>query len=102
MTQKNKIIKRLNLGQKILMRKPKRNSTRNIEDLSRTRKKRREPRRLTTEQLLERERKRKEKQRLKKVRQDAVEGLQDFNKFIGESSHRRRIKKDLSLLCKKY
>ena len=80
--EKKKIIKRLNLGPRILMRKPKRKSTRNIEDLSRIRKKRREPRRLTTEQLLERERKRKEKQRLKKVRQDAVEGLQDFNKFI--------------------
>ena len=63
------------------MRKPKRNSTTNIEDLSRTRKKRKEPRRLTIEQLVERKRKRKEKQRLK-ARQDAVEGLQDFNKFI--------------------
>ena len=78
---KNKIIKRLNLDPRILMRKPKRNSTTNIEDLSRTRKKRKEPRRLTIEQLVERKRKRKEKQRLK-ARQDAVEGLQDFNKFI--------------------
>ena len=76
----NKIIKRLNLDPRILMRKPKRKSTTNIEDLSRTRKKRRKPRRLTTEQLVERERKRKEKQRLK-AREDAVEGLQDFNKF---------------------
>ena len=63
------------------MRKPKRKSTTNIEDLSRTRKKRREPRRLTTEQLVESERKRKEKQSLK-ARQNAVEGLQDFSKFI--------------------
>ena len=63
------------------MRKPKRKSTTNIQDLSRTRKKTREPRRLSTEQLVAGERKRKEKQRLK-ARQDAVEGLQDFNKFI--------------------
>ena len=63
------------------MRKPKRKSTTNIEDLSRTRKKRREPRCLTTEKLLEHKRKKKEKQRLK-ARQDAAEGLQDFNKFI--------------------
>ena len=63
------------------MRKPKRESTSKIEDLSRTRKKRREPRRLTTEQLVEHKRKRKEKQRLK-ARQDATERLQDFNKFI--------------------
>ena len=63
------------------MRKPKKKSTTNIEDLSRTGKKRREPRCLTFEQLVERKRKRKEKQRLK-ARQDAVEGLQDFNKFI--------------------
>ena len=78
---KNKIIKRLNLDPRTLMRKPKRESTTKIEDLSRTRKKRWEPRRLTTEQLVEHERKRKEKQRLK-ARQDAAEGLQDFNKFI--------------------
>ena len=78
---KNKIIKRLNLDPRILMRKPKRKSTTNIQDLSRTRKKTREPRRLSTEQLVAGERKRKEKQRLK-ARQDAVEGLQDFNKFI--------------------
>ena len=45
------------------MRNPKTKSTTNIGDLSRTRKKRREPRRLTTEQLVEREQKRKEKQR---------------------------------------
>ena len=77
----NKIIKRLNLDPRILMRKPKRKSTTNIQDLSRTRKKTREPRRLSTEQLVAGERKRKEKQRLK-ARQDAVEGLQDFNKFI--------------------
>ena len=63
------------------MRKHKRKSTTNTENLSRTRKKRREPRHLTTEQLVESKRKRKEKQRLK-ARQDAVEGLQDFNKFI--------------------
>ena len=63
------------------MRKPKKKSTTNIDDLSRTGKKRREPRCLTFEQLVERKRKRKEKQRLK-ARQDAVEGLQDFNKFI--------------------
>ena len=63
------------------MRKPKRKNTTNIEDLSRTRKNRREPRHLTTEQLVERKRKRKEKQRLK-PRQDTVEGLQDFNKSI--------------------
>ena len=56
---KKKIIKRLNLDPRTLMRKPKRKSTTNIEDLSRTRKKRREPRRLTTEQLVEHERKRK-------------------------------------------
>ena len=42
---KNKIIKRLNLDPRTLMRKPKRKSTTNIEDLSRTRKKRTEPRR---------------------------------------------------------
>ena len=78
---KNKIIKRLNLDPRILMRKPKRKNTTNIEDLSRTRKNRREPRHLTTEQLVERKRKRKEKQRLK-PRQDTVEGLQDFNKSI--------------------
>ena len=78
---KNKITKRLNLDPRILMRKAKRKSTRNIEDLRRTRKKRREPRQLTTEQIVERGRKWKEKQRLK-TRQDAVEGLQDFNKFI--------------------
>ena len=78
---KNKIIKRLNLDPRILMRKAKRKGSRNIEDLRRTRKKRREPRRLTTKQIVERGRKRKEKQRLK-TRQDAVEGLQDFNKFI--------------------
>ena len=47
------------------MRKPKRKSPTNIEDLSRTRKKRRKPRCLTTEQLVEHERNRKEKQRLK-------------------------------------
>ena len=63
------------------MRKPKKKSTTNIDDLSRTGKKRREPRCLTFEQLVERKRKRKEKQGLK-ARQDAVEGLQDFNKFI--------------------
>ena len=74
----------MNLDPSILMRKPKRKSTTNIEDLSRTKKKRREPRRLTTEQLVERERKRKEKQKLK-ARQDAVEGLQVFNKFIRDS-----------------
>ena len=74
---KNKIIKKLNLDPRILMRKPKRRSTTNIEHLSRTRKKRREPKRLKTEKLVERERKRKEKQRLK-ARQDAVEGLQDL------------------------
>ena len=78
---KTKVIKRLNLDPRILMRKPKRKSTTNIQDLSRTRKKTREPRRLSTEQLVAGERKRKEKQRLK-ARQDAVEGLQDFNKFI--------------------
>ena len=78
---KNKIIKRLNLDPRNLMRKPKIKSTTNIEDLSRIRKKRRESRRFTTEQLVERKRKRKEKQRLK-AKQDAVEGLQDFNKFI--------------------
>ena len=78
---KNKIIKRLNLDPRNLMRKPKIKSTANIEDLSRIRKKRRESRRFTTEQLVERKRKRKEKQRLK-AKQDAVEGLQDFNKFI--------------------
>ena len=44
---------------------PKRKSTTKIEDSSRTRQKRKEPRRLTTETLVERERKRKEKQRLK-------------------------------------
>ena len=75
------VIKRLNLDSRILMRKPKRKSTTNIEDLSRTRKKRKEPRHLTTEQLVECKRKRKEKQRVK-AGQDAVEGLQDFNKFI--------------------
>ena len=37
---KNKIIKRLNLDPRTLMRKPKRESTTKIEDLSRTRKKR--------------------------------------------------------------
>ena len=63
------------------MRKPKRKSTTNIQHLSRTRKKTREPRRLSTEQLVAGERKRKEKRGLK-ARQDAVEGLQDFNKFI--------------------
>ena len=63
------------------MRKSKRKSTTNIEDLSRTKKKRREPRCLTTEELVEHERKREKKQRLK-ARQDAVEGLQDYNKFI--------------------
>ena len=78
---KTKVIKRLNLDPRILMRKPKRKNTTNIEDLSRTRKNRREPRHLTTEQLVERKRKRKEKQRLK-PRQDTVEGLQDFNKSI--------------------
>ena len=78
---KNKIIKRLNLDPRNLMRKPKIKSATNIEDLSRIRKKRRESRRLTTEQLVERKMKRKEKQRLK-AKQDAVEGLQDFNKFI--------------------
>ena len=78
---KNKIIKRLNLDPRNLMRKPKIKSTTNIEDLSRTRKKRRESRRLTTEQLVEHKRKKKEKQRLK-AKQDALEGLQDFNKFI--------------------
>ena len=62
------------------MRKPNRKSTSNIEDLSRTRKKRREPRCLTTEQLVEHERKRKKKPELK-ARRDAVEGIQDFNKF---------------------
>ena len=56
---KTKVIKRLNLDPRILMRKPKRNSTTNIEDLSRTRKKRKEPRRLTIEQLVERKRKEK-------------------------------------------
>ena len=78
---KNKIMKRLNLDPRNLMRKPKIKSTTNIEDLSRIRKRRRESRRFTTEQLVERKRKRKEKQRLK-AKQDAVEGLQDFNKFI--------------------
>ena len=58
---KNKIIKRLNLDPRILMRKPKRKSTINIEDLGRTRKKRREPSHLTAEQLVERERKTKAK-----------------------------------------
>ena len=57
----NKIIKRLNLDPRILMRKPKRKSTINIEDLGRTRKKRREPSHLTAEQLVERERKTKAK-----------------------------------------
>ena len=89
---KNKIIKRLNLDPRTLMRKPKRKSTTNIEDLSRTRKKRREPRCLTTEQLVEHERKRKEKQRLK-ARQDAVEGLQDFNKFIRDQITKERQKR---------
>ena len=42
----------LNLDPRILMRKLKRKSTTNIKDLSRTRKKRREPRRLTTKQLV--------------------------------------------------
>ena len=77
----NKIIKRLNLDPRIPMRKLKTKSTTSIKDLSRTRKKRREPRRLTTKQLVGCERKRKEKQRLK-ARQDVLEGLQDFNKFI--------------------
>ena len=54
---KYKIIKRLNLDPRILMRKPKRKSTTNIEDLSRTRKKRKGLRRLTTEQLVECKRK---------------------------------------------
>ena len=62
---KNKIIKRWNFDPRILMRMPKRKSTTKIEDSSRTRQKRKEPRRLTTETLVERERKRKEKQRLK-------------------------------------
>ena len=56
---KYKIIKRLNLDPRILMRKPERKSTTNIEDLSRTRKNRREPRHLTTEQLVERKKKEK-------------------------------------------
>ena len=43
------------------MRQPKRKSTINIEDLGRTRKKRREPSHLTAEQLVERERKTKAK-----------------------------------------
>ena len=85
---KNKIIKGLNLDPRILMRKPKRKNTTNIEDLSRSRKNRREPRHLTTEQLVERKRKRKEKQRLK-PRQDTVEGLQDFNRFIRVKSPRK-------------
>ena len=58
---KTKVIKRLNLDPRILMRKPKRKSTINIEDLGRTRKKRREPSHLTAEQLVERERKTKAK-----------------------------------------
>ena len=77
------------------MRKPKRKSTTNIEDLSRTRKKRREPRCLTTEQLVEHERKRKEKQKLK-ARQDTVEGLQDFNKFIRDQVTKEGEIKNLS------
>ena len=85
---KNKIIKGLNLDPRILMRKPKRKNTTNIEDLSRSRKNRREPRHLTTEQLVERKRKRKEKQRLK-PRQDTVEGLQDFNRSIRVKSPRK-------------
>ena len=88
----NKIIKRLNLDPRIPMRKLKTKSTTSIKDLSRTRKKRREPRRLTTKQLVGCERKRKEKQRLK-ARQDVLEGLQDFNKFIRdqvtEEGHKR-------------
>ena len=71
----------MDLDPTILMRKAKKKSTTNIEDLSRTTKKRRETRRLITEQLVERKTERKEKQKLK-ARQDAVEGLPDFNKFI--------------------
>ena len=85
---KNRIIKGLNLDPRILMRKPKRKNTTNIEDLSRSRKNRREPRHLATEQLVERKRKRKEKQRLK-PRQDTVEGLQDVNKSIRVKSPRK-------------
>ena len=76
------------------MRKPKRKSTTNTEDLSRTRKKRREPRCLTSEQLVQHERKRK-KQR-PKARQDTVEGLQDFNKFIRDQVTKEGQIKNLS------
>ena len=98
---KYKIIKRLNLDPRILLRKPKRKSTTNIEDLNRIRKKRRGHRRLTTEQLVECKRKRKEKKKLK-PRQNAVERLQDFNKFIRDQVTKEGQKKDLLSLCKKY
>ena len=83
------------------MRKSKRKSTTNIEDLSGTRKKRRGPRRLTTEQLVEHKRKRKETQRLK-ARQDAVEGLQDFNKFIRDQDTEEEQKRTYRRYAKKY
>ena len=82
------------------MRNPKRKSTTNTEDLIRTRKKRKEPKCITVEQLIEPKRKRKEKQRLK-ARQDTVEGLQDFSKFIRDKSL-KKDKKGLIVVMEKY
>ena len=90
----------MNLDPKTLLRKPKRKSTTNIEDLSRTTKKRREPRHLTTDQLVEHERKRKEKQKLE-ARQDAVEGLQDFNKLIRDQVTKKKDKNGLIVVMQK-
>ena len=59
MIHKKKKRKRLNLHPRILMRNPKRKSATNIEDLTRTRKKIKEPKCVTVEQLIERKRKRK-------------------------------------------
>ena len=99
-THTHKKRKRLNLHPRILMRNPKRKSTTNTEDLIRTRKKRKEPKCITVEQLIEPKRKRKEKQRLK-ARQDTVEGLQDFSKFIRDKSL-KKDKKGLIVVMEKH